>query len=164
MQSRSFRRFCITLIGLATLILANAEGLKAQNPESQLYSSVPQQLRARLLERLDLYVEYQRNKKYDKLYDLFYDEAIATAFKGQDKAEFVAVYKKGDDQNKSVRLLAFAANRVEKVDEDGTEVYKIYGDAKLHEQGEAAEKHMVIRAKFQKGDWYFSAPATVLEN
>jgi len=127
-----------------------------------LYAALPPQLRARLVERLNHYVEFQRTKQYAKLYDLYSDDTIATVFNGQNKSEFVAAFNKGDEQSISVRLTEFDLVRVEKVVEG--EVYRLYGDAKFYQQGEKTERHVVITATFRKGDWYFSTVDTVLQD
>ena len=60
-----------------------------------------------------------------------------------------------------LRLVEFIPKRVEKTTEDGDMFYKIYGKAKLLQQGEMVMRHVVIEAHPQNGIWYFSAIATV---
>lgn len=135
-----------------------------QSKEQKVFDPVPEALRARLLERLQSYVDYQRRKDYDKLFDLFSETTLNKFFHGQSKADFVKAYQNGDAEGSSSRLIEFTPTEIEKISgDDGGELFVIYGRARLCEGGEAVEKKRVaIEAQLQNGDWYFSPIADVL--
>lgn len=64
---------------------------------------IPKSLRARLIERLNLYVEYELARQYKKLYDLLSESTIERIYRGQSRAEFVAASHKGDAKGTSIR-------------------------------------------------------------
>src|SRR6266404_6538121 len=66
------------LVIVASLAIAPVHSqTKEQKKEEKVFAGVPQRLRASLIERLNLYVEYERTKQYEKLYDLSL-ESVAT--------------------------------------------------------------------------------------
>lgn len=135
-----------------------------QSKEQKVFDPVPEALRARLLERLQSYVDYQRRKDYDQLFDLFSETTLNKFFHGQSKADFVKAYQNGDAEGSSSRLIEFTPTEIESITGDGGgELFVIYGRARLCEGGKAVEKERVaIEAQLQNGDWYFSPIADVL--
>lgn len=148
----------------ALLVMMLAVYVHGHSQEQKVFDAVPEALRARLVERLHLYVEYQRTKEYDKLFDLFSEPTINKFFHDQSKADFVKAYQGGDAQGSSSRLIEFTPTHTEKIAGDGAgELFVIYGKARLCEAGKAIEKKRVaIEAQLQNGDWYFSPIADVL--
>jgi hypothetical protein len=138
----------------------------AQNTDPKTFDAIPQSMRPRLIERLELYVEYQRTKQYDHLYDLLSRSAIQKMFRGQSKAEFTKAYQKGDDERTSTRIIHFIpAATAKEQDADGATIYLIYGKASLWEMGEfSRSRSIVIGAQLQDGDWYFSSLENVLND
>src|SRR4051794_21888201 len=61
---------CVTAAALMLMISGMAATGNSQGKAQKKFEAVPEHLRARLIERLDLYVEYERTKQYEKLYDL----------------------------------------------------------------------------------------------
>lgn len=159
-----FRHRQVRLLGTVlttVLVVICAQG---QGIGQKVFDIVPEPVRARLIERLELYVEYQRTKQYERLYDLFSRTTIERIFNGQSRGEFVDAFRKGDADRTSVTIMEFTPTRIEETTKDGAELYNIYGDAKLCQQGEPVEKHIVVAAQLQNGDWYFSTLADVLDD
>jgi hypothetical protein len=150
---------CVMIITLMLIILPVT--LRAQSTGEEVFAAIPTESRAQLIERLKLYVTYQRTANYEKLYDLYSEKTIKEIFKGQNKTEFSAAFRKGDEERKSVRMLEFKPTSVEKTAEDGGEFFKIYGEATVLQQGEIVKKDLVVEAHPQNGNWYFSAITTV---
>jgi hypothetical protein len=138
--------------------------VQGQSKEQKVFDPVPEALRARLLERLQSYVDYQRRKDYGQLFDLFSQTTLDKFFHGQSKADFVKAFQNGDAQGSSSRLIEFKLTHIEKIEgEDGREVFVIYGSARLCEGAEPIRKKRVaMEAELQNGDWYFSLIADVL--
>lgn len=149
---------------IATLLvlITSPAALRSQvHVDEKVFAPIPEESRARLIERLTLYVATQRAADYDKLYDLYSERTINQVFKGQNKTEFSAAFRQGDAERKSIRLFEFTPKKIEKKAEDGSDFYKIYGKAVLLQQGEIVKRKIVIEAHPQNGTWYFSAVAIV---
>lgn len=149
---------CALILVLFTL------SVQARGREQSVFDVVPEPLRAQLIERLKLYVEYQRTRQYEKLYDLYSRTTIERVFKNQTRDEFVLAFQKGDAERISVRIMDFSPTSVEKTTKENADLYNIYGKAKLCQQGEMVEGPVVIGAQLENGVWHFSAPADVVEN
>ncbi|HYX30156.1 MAG TPA: hypothetical protein VE863_16560 [Pyrinomonadaceae bacterium] len=151
---------------LIFVVTAFAVSTPAQNTDAKTFAAIPPAMQSRLIERLDLYVAYQRAKQYDQLYDLLSRSAIQKVFRGQSKAEFTKAYQKGDNERTSTRVVQFTPSATAKEQNaDGGTTYLIYGKASLFEMGEFSRmRSIVIRADLQDGDWYFSAFGNVLNN
>lgn len=146
---------------VALLLAASAHG---QDKEQKAFASIPEALRARLVERLELYVAYQQTQNYEKLYDLYSEYTRTRILKGQSREEFAAAFRKGDAEGKSIRMIKFTPTKAREATREGIDVYSIYGKAKLCEQGEMVEKELVIDAELKDGDWYFSVITDVLND
>ena len=147
---------CILIIVLLTVCV------HGQSREQRVFDAIPEPLRAQLVERLRLYVEYQRTRQYEGLYDLLSESTIAQVYRGQSRVEFVAAYQRADAEGRGTRLLEFTPTDTGKTVRDNVDIYDIYGRAKLCEEGEIIEKQVVIQAQLQNGTWYFSALGEVL--
>jgi hypothetical protein len=145
------------------LVVVFARVTCAQGVSQKVLKPVPENLRPQLVERLSLYVEYQRAKQYDKLYDLLSKSTIHTVLRDQTREEFVRAYQSGDAKRTSIRLIEFAPNAIQLLQEDGSNVYVIYGAATMFQMGELTKKRRVaVTAQLQDGKWYFSPPMDVL--
>lgn len=164
MKVTSNRYTHILLGGLIIMMLGTSTF--GQRKAEKVLEAVPEALRARLLERLHLFVDYQRQKEYDKLFELFSDATISKYFNGQSKADFVKAYQTGDERGSSSRVIEFTPTDTEKISADGGgDFYVIYGRAKVSEGNKTIEKKRVaIEAHLQNDDWYFSPIADVLIN
>jgi hypothetical protein len=147
---------------LTTFLIANCA--HGQDNEKKVFDIVAEPQRAQLIQRLKLYVEYERTREYEKLYGLLSKTTLERVFKGQSIAEFVTASRKGDAENTSVRILDFTVTNIDKTTKEDADVYNVCGTAKLCEQGKLIEKQIVIYAQLQNGTWYFSTLADVLEN
>lgn len=128
----------------------------------KLLEEVPEPLRPQLIERLSLYVEYERTKQYDKLYEVRFFRS--TIHKDQTKEEFVRNSQIGDARGTNSRLIEFTPTAIQKIqDADGQDLYDIYGKATMCEMGELIKKPRVaITARLQSGKWYFSTVGDIL--
>ena len=154
----------IRILSVALTITVLAFCVPAQSNHEKVFDAVPEALRARLVERLDLYVQYQRTRDYEKLFDLYSQTTLEKVFHGQSKADFVKAYQSGDAHGSSSRLIEFVPAHTEKIAAEGAEeLFVVYGKARLCEGGKVIEKKRVaIEAQQQNGDWYFSPIADVL--
>lgn len=151
---RCVRLMCVTCVMLIFAALA----ARAQEISPKALEVIPEPLRQQLVERLGLYVECQRTKQYDRLYDLFSPLTIHTVFNDQTREEFVRAYRKGDAERTSVRLLEFKPTTIEKVQgDDGADQYVMRGRAEVCQMGESVRKRRVaVIAELLEGKWYFS--------
>jgi hypothetical protein len=154
----------VKLFGCVLAIMLVAVCARGQGKEEKVFDAVPEASRARLVERLKLYVEYQRAKDYEKLYDLYTESTIKNIYKGQSREEFAAACRKGDALGTSFRLVKLTPTAINKATSDGLEGYDIYGDAELIQSGKLVERYVLIEAQLKNGEWYFSEVGEVLDN
>jgi hypothetical protein len=119
------------------LVVVFARVTCAQGVSQKVLKPVPENLRPQLVERLSLYVEYQRAKQYDKFYDLLSKSTIHTVLRDQTREEFVRAYQSGDAKRTSIRLIEFAPNAIQLIQEDGDNVYVIVGEGNWQQLLEA---------------------------
>jgi hypothetical protein len=145
-------RITLLYILVVTFFLAPAQG---QVRNDKKFSSVPKHERERLVQRFNLYIEYDRAQQYDRLYDLYSE----TYIKGQklSKASFLQVVESIPVSMRSM-LLEYKPTSVNKTSyERESLTYEITGRAKIQQGSKVIEKELILEACLQNGDWFFSA-------
>jgi hypothetical protein len=161
--AHKWRKVPMLVVMCAFMIMTGTAYSQAQCVEQKVFDAVPEPLRARLVERLNLYVEAQRARQYEKVYDLLSESARTRMYKNQSRADFVKSYQDADAAHRGTRLNEFTPSESDKIEEeDHQAVYEIYGKAKLQQEGETVSKRIVIQAELQNGEWYFYPMAEVL--
>jgi hypothetical protein len=126
---------------------------KGQAKNEDVFAAVPLALRARLVERLKLLVEYQRLEAWEEQYDLL--SVLFTQGKG--KREFVKESREWYAQGLGTRLLDFIPKAVvvnsESLDHGE---WTIYGCATVREKKRNVRLYALVDAHRENGDWYFS--------
>jgi hypothetical protein len=131
------------------------------------FSNIPPEQRESLSKRLGTYVEANKARKWDKLFDIVSDVGRG----GANRQTFVAAMKSshGSDFAQDPDLLEFKPDRTEKND-DG---YDIYGCGKARREGMMFNGIAVLHAVFEHNDWFFTGwsftgfpnePCTALSN
>ena len=141
-----------TLAPLLIVIAAATYGsafsqTKERKTEQKAFADIPQHLRARLIERLNLYVEYERSRQYEKLYELS-EESVAPQPKFS-REEYVAASRKRIAEGYRDVLLEFkptAAINLSLNDEDKAVRYSIWGKARFDDNGRISERDAAIYA------------------
>ena len=140
----------IGLIVIAQFLIATQGQAKNQDA----FAPVPVSLRARLIERLKLLVDYQRSQQWEKQYDLL--SVLVTQGKG--KEEFVKLSRDWSAQGLGTTLLDFTPKAV--VVRSGSldhGEWTIYGCAKVREQQKrTVQLYASVDAHRENGDWFFS--------
>jgi hypothetical protein len=135
---------------------------KEQKKEQKVFAAVPQHLRAMLVERLNLYVEYERTQQYEKLYDLLWEYVVNP--NSLSREAYVDASKKTIAKGYRSILLEFKP--IDTMDlsiaDEGIISYDIWGTAKVKGEGEVYEKRAAIEARWINGEWYFSGVADVI--
>ena len=137
---------------LASLLAAPSSG---QIKNDKKFSIVPKQLRERLVERLNLYVEYDRTEQCDKLFDLYSESFIKQQKMSKDS--FVRLAESIPVSSRSV-LLEYKVTSINKpsyTKEPG--VFEIVGRIRISQGGRVVEGERILEARLQNGDWFFSA-------
>ena len=131
---------------------------QGQAKNQDAFIPVPVNLRARLIERLTLLVDYQRSQQWEKQYDLL--SVLFTQGKG--KEEFVKVSRDWYAQGLGTTLLDFTPKAV--VVHSGSVdhgEWTIYGCAKVREKKRTVKLYASVDAHRENGDWFFSQVAVV---
>jgi hypothetical protein len=161
------KRLITTALLLITIVAATFTSAfsqtREQKKEQKVFADIPQNLRARLIERLNLYVEYERSRQYEKLYSLLQES-------GNDqpkfsREEYVAASRKRIAEGYRSMLLEFkptAAINLSLNDDDKAIRYSIWGKARFDDGGKSSERDAAIHAYWINGDWYFSGVDEVI--
>ncbi len=143
------KRFII-LSGLLVLLGWLPVYGQSAKPGNRL-EAIPLQLRARLEDRLNLYVKLLRSQDYVRWYELISD----ANFRGRSRpsqAEILIYQHKV--KASGYKLLKF--NPTSSGYDEALGAYKIYGQAKQKTKGGTTNQELLIYAWLQNGDWYFS--------
>jgi hypothetical protein len=153
--------FLLAFSALAMIIPAHSQ-TKAQKKERKAFAAIPENLRTSLVERLNLYVEYERTKQYEKLYDLLLESVAAT--KGLGRDAYIDASKKATAEKHRSVLLKFKPTTTIALylnDKDGV-IYQIFGTAKVDDGEEVYEMNAAIDARLINEQWYFSGVGSVI--
>ena len=141
---------------LVIFVLAQSQ-TKEQKRVEKVFVPIPQHLRARLIERLNLYVEYERTQQYEKLYDLSLESVAAPIT--LDREAFVEATKNGISKGYRSILLKFQPTGIIdlSVENENLVRYHISGISKeMDQRGKSYEREAAIEVRWMNGDWYFS--------
>ncbi len=148
-------------ISILSLLLVMSASTHSQSKEQvrleKVLAPVPQHLRARLIERLNLYVEYERTQQYEKSYDLSL-ESVASPIT-LDREAYVEATKNGIAKGYRSILLKFKPTWVIDLSVEGENLvrYHISGISKeMDKKGKVYERETAIEVRWMYGDWYFS--------
>jgi len=144
---------------LFALLLAFAVFNHAQISEKEageVFGSIPSGQRSKLVERLNLFIDLEKNKKWDEAYKM-----ISNTFKESFKNGYSLKSYKDD---KYIKIQKFTAQGLAPVSnetvyairpiEERNEQYFIDGCGKFRNGG--TSKEVLIEAYWENGDWYFS--------
>ena len=136
--------FCLILFGVCSVSAA------AQD-DQQAFASVPDPVRARLIDRFRLLVIYETSEQWDREYDLL----VSRYARG--KEEYVAQRRSNSPNPANKWIFAFIAEKTEDVSGSDLQAdYKVVGYAKVKEGGCLVKRKGFAYAFLRNGDWYFS--------
>jgi hypothetical protein len=153
--------FLLACFASAMFVPAHSQ-TKEQKKEQKVFAAIPQNLRARLIQRLNLYVEYERTKQHEKLYDLLWEYVVNPG--SLSREAYVNASKKTIAEGYRSILLGFkpTATINLSLNDEGIVRYDIWGTAKVNSEGKIYEKDAAIEARWINGEWYFSGVADVI--
>jgi hypothetical protein len=130
--------------------------------QREIFAPVPLELRARLLERLKLLVEYQKTQQWSKQYELL----AAEITKVDSKEAFVTNTERAYKQGERMPLSDFAPFRVDYLEGKTYKLWFIFAGSQVVEKDRKVSMLTVVRAYRENDDWFFSpvenvAPAGV---
>src|SRR5215468_1621226 len=123
----------------------------AQDNEQKAFSSVPESVRARLIERFQLFVLYETTEQWDLQYELLEPRYE----KGKD--EYVALRRRNSLPSAEKWNFGFVPEGTEEgYNPQLLADYKVVGYAKVKERGCLVKRKGFVYAFLQNGEWYFS--------
>jgi hypothetical protein len=138
------------------LQVATAFG-QTETENAKKLSTVAAPLRGRLVERLNLYFEYDRTNQYEKKYDLFSEAYLSVSWKS--KSDYVNFKRERESQGLGETLIEFKITSIEYYSLNDSDYPSIHikGTSKFRRGNKVKKKKgRFIDARFQNGDWYFS--------
>ncbi len=167
LHSRKFMKKLFTTIfflvfSALVLVVPVFSQTKEQKREQKVFAAIPENLRARLIERLKLYVEYERTNQYEKLYDLSLESVVAT--NGLSRDAYVNAIKKAIDRGYENILLKFKPTSTLNITFADEEVatYQVFGMAKVRKGKDTYEITAGIDARWINEEWYFGGVGVVI--
>lgn len=130
-----------------------------QIKDQEIFAPVPSPLRADLVERLKLLIEYQRTQQWEKQYDL-----LSIAFtQGKSKEEYAKRNRHWYTEVVPEDLILDFAPKATTVHESSADAgwWTIEGCAKLRKKGRIVELHASVDAYRDRGNWYFSSVGVI---
>ena len=142
---------------LIVICLALPASGQVENPKK--FRPVPAQLRERLVERFNLYVEYERTRQYENLFDLLSQAYISN----QHLTREGYLQSRLPDKLVEFKPRAVTKSPVRVIFKGGvkylipsTNVYEIVGIAKFQRGAKVVEEERLLEARLQDNDWYFT--------
>ena len=136
-------------ISLCTpLLLLPASGQKKQQLDP--FASVPEKLRASLVKRMSLLVEYQKNQRWDEMYNLLGEQFKMSAEGGLSKER----WQKDHPRSRLTKFTPTSATLLSGTPEDGYWIIRGCGEFSRFGPNEKLES--ALEAYRQNEDWYFS--------
>jgi hypothetical protein len=131
---------------LLTCFLTSSNYAQKNKLKKDVFADVPENIRARLSERLNLFIQYQYNKQWDKVYDMLSEQSKPSIQGGQTKDSFIKTHSRGD-------LVKFSPKSISLMwgtKDDGT--WMIEGCGEYDTLGPNEKLKSAIEATRQSGD------------
>lgn len=140
---------------IAILILIVALTTGAYGQEKDVFASVSEPQRARLVERVNLLIDYYRSKQWSNLYELM----SSSMLQGKSKEKFVKEFDERAKNNSDALPTNFIVQSfTPNAGIDGV----IYGCAAYQSRGRVENYLAGIEAQWEKNNWYFSTISVIL--
>ena len=149
----------LNCFGRLLIVVCLAFPASGQVENSKKFRAVPAQLRERLVERFNLYVECERTRQYEKLFDLLSQDFISNQHltrEGylQSRLKDKLVEFKLRAVTKSPVRWIVKRDVMDKI--PNVNVYEIIGIAKFQRGAKVVEEERHLEARLQDNDWYFT--------
>ena len=149
-----FSRLLLILFAICLLIYAASA---QEVTDNEKFSSVPTLARNRLIERLNLFLEYDRTGQYEKKFDLLSQYHLRIL--KWSRSDYLKLMQEKEQQGKAEKLIDFKITSVEdrSLDNSGKYmIYSIYGNEKFLRGSKRKSEKRLIEARYENGEWYFS--------
>jgi hypothetical protein len=141
---------------ISALLVLTFMAQGAKRAEQDVFSSLPPQQQSQLVQRLGLYLSYERHQDYGRLYDLLSNETKNPKFLKQiggitplqSKVEYIKYRKSAYP-----KVLGFVPLSCKGMN-DGR--YEIRGQARLRYKGGVAKRERILYAWLRDDVWVFS--------
>lgn len=145
--------FHIRIVSITILVFCYVKPCFTQIQNVAIFSAIPETQRARLVERLNLLVEYQKMQQWDKQYDLL--RSFITRAEG--KQDFINRTKQAYTKWGRLPLSDFTPYKIKSEQADAnTKFWLIMGCSELLDKGKKVHKFAAVEAHREKNDWFFS--------
>ena len=147
---RNHKQKYLLLLLCCALFLTPVAGSQQRGSEQNALVNVPEQLRPRLIERLNLLVEYERTQQWDRMYDLLGEQFKISVEGGMSRERWLR------DRSRS-RLSRFTPkSAILLFGTEETGYWIILGCGEYSRRGPNERLESSVEAYRENGDWYFS--------
>ena len=137
--------FPVRVMAVAILVMVAVCPVRSQDDDLlKTLGAVDQKQRPQLARRLRLFMDHQRNRRWDELYKLI-DKVNAEHWRGKDFAAMMTRFGHID----------FAPERSQADDDHGLQ-YRVYGCVKVSREEKPIWFRGGLVAYLQEDDWYFT--------
>src|SRR5689334_2455196 len=139
------RRMSISMLLLLAAITIFTSSVHAQGTAGNVFDAVPLESRSRLVERLREYVGYEKERQYEKLYELIYDLNDKKA----SKEAYAAARRELEERRGIVQSFTPKSILNITIADGDAPTFSIVGIAKVRRKGQTSEGEMTISARLQ---------------
>lgn len=135
---------------LITLVISPIAALSTQKETSEhVFAPIPETVRDKLINRLKLLVEHERNEQWDKEYDLL----SKSVTQNETKKDFVARLRNVHARRSRYKLMKFTPKYTTLLHEHRWEVF---GCVEVLHRGRKQQLNGEVAAILERDEWFFS--------
>ena len=147
---------CIGLFSLAS----HAAHAKSYREKKQPLAAIPSPLRMQLLERLKLLIEYQGERKWEKMYDI----VAPSTLHGISREQFVREQESMDTDPDISTLVDFIPEEsILTSKSEESRLWMLFGCADYKRHGKLVHIKAGLSAELYSHEWFFSEISTVTQ-
>lgn len=153
MTQRNLTRRCLKCLLLLFVITAPFSQALGQIIKGKVLPHIPSHLSPRLVERVNLYLEYQQTQQYNKLFELLPRDYIQE--RKLTKERFINENEKLDAEGRREVPIKLKVDRVSRIHRDkDKESYRIIFKGKFRYGNRVVEDNLYLDAYWENGDWF----------
>jgi hypothetical protein len=154
MINNRFRQILCSVILIGAFLLLTTTPSATQTQENVKVFRISETLKVKLIKRIHQFIEYDRTRQYEKLYELHLPDFAHKMFIAKNKEEYARIIRESGEPYEM--LIGFVPMEFAMLsDTEYGEACRIYGLAKHRIGGKEEESYRISWAIIKDGEWYF---------